>query len=130
MLALGPGAVVGGCRIEETLGRGGMGVVYRARQLELDRDVAVKVIAPERVEDPATRARFVREVRAAAAVEHPAIVPVHDAGVQDETAYVIMRYVPGCDLRTLVRVEGPLLPERAAEIAQRVGDALDAIHAA
>jgi streptogramin lyase len=130
MLALGPGAVVGGCRIEETLGRGGMGVVYRARQLELDRDVALKVIAPERVEDPAARARFVREVRAAAAVEHPAIVPVHDAAVQDGTAYVVMRYVPGADLRTLVRAEGPLEPERAAEIAQRLGDALDAIHAA
>jgi hypothetical protein len=130
MLAFSPGAVVGGCRIEETLGRGGMGVVYRARQLELDRDVAVKVIAPERVEDPAARARFVREVRAAAAVEHPAIVPVHDAAVHDGTAYVVMRYVPGADLRTLVRAEGPLEPERAAEITQRLGDALDAIHAA
>ena len=130
MLALGPGAVVGGCRIEEELGRGGMGVVYRARQLELDRDVALKVIAPERMADPSVRARVVREARAAAAVEHPAIVPVHHAAVQDGTAYVVMRYVAGCDLRTLVRAEGPLEPARAVEFAQRLGDALDAIHAA
>ena len=128
MPELGPGARVGGYRVEETLGRGGMGVVYRARQLELDRDVALKVIAPERVEDPAARARFVREARAAAAVEHPGIVPVHDAAVEGETAYVVMRYVPGSDLRTLVRVDGPLEPARAAEVTRRLGDALDAIH--
>jgi DNA-binding beta-propeller fold protein YncE/predicted Ser/Thr protein kinase len=130
MPELGPGSMVGGYRVEETLGRGGMGVVYRARQLELDRDVALKVIAPARVEDPAARARFVREARAAAAVEHPGIVPVYDAAVQGETAYVVMRYVPGSDLRTQVRVEGPPEPARAAEVARRLGDALDAIHAA
>jgi predicted Ser/Thr protein kinase len=130
MQALGPGAMVGGCRIEEVLGRGGMGVVYRARQLELDREVAVKVIAPERLEDAGAQRRFLGEIRAAAAVEHPNVVPVHEAGVHDGAAYVVMRYVEGTDLRTLVRHEGPLDPERAGEIAERVGDALDAIHAA
>ena len=64
MGALTPGAVLGGCRIEAVVGRGGMGVVYRARQLDLDRDVAVKVIAPELVEDPKSRQRFVTEARA------------------------------------------------------------------
>ena len=130
MLAPVPGAELGGCRIVETIGRGGMGVVYRARQLDLARDVAVKVIAPERVRDPATCRRFLREVRAAAAVEHPNVLPVHAAGVEDGQAYVVMRYVAGIDLGSLVRREGALAPERAAEIVLRLGDALDAIHRA
>ena len=78
---LAPGTVLGGCRIDAVLGRGGMGVVYRARQLDLDRDVALKVIAPELVEDPATRRRFLSEARAAGAVEHANVLPVHGVGV-------------------------------------------------
>jgi serine/threonine protein kinase len=70
------GTVVGGCRIEAVVGRGGMGVVYRARELALDRVVALKLIAPERTEDERTRRRFINEARAAAAVEHPNVVPV------------------------------------------------------
>jgi hypothetical protein len=107
-----------------------MGVVYRARQLGLDRVVAVKVISPERVEDPTVRARFLHEARAAAAVEHPNVLPVYGAGVDDGRAYLVMRHVPGQDLRTLVRTEGPLELARAAEICLTVGEALDAIHAA
>jgi Protein kinase domain len=125
-----PGTVLGGCRIDGIVGRGGMGVVYRARQLDLDRDVAVKVIAPELVEDPKSRKRFLTEARAAGAVEHPNVLPVHGAGVDDGRAYLVMRYVAGDDLRTLVRREGPQPPERAADIARQLGDALDAIHAA
>jgi serine/threonine protein kinase len=79
MGALAPGAVLGGCRIDAVVGRGGMGVGYRARQLNLDRDVAVKVIAPELVEDPQSRKRFLTEARAAGAIEHPNVVPVHGA---------------------------------------------------
>jgi hypothetical protein len=82
MGALAPGAVLGGCRIDAVVGRGGMGVGYRARQLNLDRDVAVKVIAPELVEDPQSRKRFLTEARAAGAIEHPNVVPVHGAGVR------------------------------------------------
>ena len=130
MLALGPGAMVGGYRIEETLGRGGDGhrvprPPARARprrRAQGDRSRARQ--------DPTARARFVREARAAAAVEHPAIVPVYQAAVQDEVAYVVMRYVRGSDLRTLVRRDGPLEPAYAAEIVVRLGGALDAIHAA
>jgi hypothetical protein len=107
-----------------------MGVVYRARQLGLDRVVAVKVISPERVEDPTVRERFLHEARAAAAVEHPNVLPVYGAGVDDGRAYLVMRHVPGQDLRTLVRTEGPLELARAAEICLTVGEALDAIHAA
>ena len=106
-----------------------MGVVYRARQLELDRVVALKVISPERVEDPSVRERFLGEARAAAAVEHPNVLPVYGAGVEDGQAFLVMRHVPGQDLRTLVRTEGPLDLARAAEICVALGDALDAIHA-
>src|SRR5918994_87531 len=120
MRALGRGSVVGGCRIEEMLGRGGMGVVYRACQLGLRRDVAVKVIAPERVDDPGARRRFLREVHAAAAVEHPNVVPVLEAGVHDGSSYVVMRYVPGTDLRTLVRLEGRLESGGAGDVHRDV----------
>ena len=106
-----------------------MGVVYRARQLELDRVVALKVISPERVEDPSVRERFLGEARAAAAVEHPNVLPVYGAGVEDGQAFLVMRHVPGQDLRTLVRTEGPLDLERAVEICVALGGALDAIHA-
>jgi len=77
---LAPGAVIAGYRIESVIGRGGMGVVYRACELELDRLVALKVIAPELLEDEDIRSRFLREVRAAATVEHPNVVPVYAAG--------------------------------------------------
>src|SRR5918912_837458 len=127
---LAPGTVLGGCRIEGVVGRGGMGVVYRAHQLDLDRDVALKVIAPELVEDAEVRRRFLTEVRAAGAVEHPNVVPVHGAGVEDGRAYLVMRYVAGSDLRSFVRGAGPLEPKRAAAITMRLGDALDAIHRA
>src|SRR5919108_5709084 len=127
---LAPGMVLGGCRIDGIVGRGGMGVVYRAHQLDLDRDVALKVIAPELVEDPEIRERFLSEARAAGAVEHPNVIPVHGVGVAEGRAYLVMRYVAGSDLRTVVRADGPLAPERAAAIAMRLGDALDAIHRA
>lgn len=130
MGVLAPGTVLGGCRIDAVVGRGGMGVVYRARQLDLDRDVALKVIAPELVEDPQTRKRFLSEARAAGAVEHPNVVPVHGVGIAEGRAYLVMRYVAGDDLRTLVRMRGALAPEQAAAIAVQLGNALDAIHSA
>ena len=130
MSALTPGVVLGGCRIVAVVGRGGMGIVYRARQLDLDRDVAVKVIAPELVEDAKSRDRFLTEARAASAVEHPHVIPVHGAGVTDGRAYLVMRYVDGDDLRTLVRRAGPLTPAGAAAVVLHLGDALDAIHRA
>ena len=77
---LAPGTMVGGYMIESLVGRGGMGVVYRAHELDLDRVVALKVIAPELVEDTAIRERFLNEARSAAAIEHPHVIPVHAAG--------------------------------------------------
>jgi predicted Ser/Thr protein kinase len=130
MGVLAPGVVVGGCRIEGVVGKGGMGVVYLARQLELERDVALKVIAPELTEDPIARARFLAEARAAAAVEHANVVPVHGVGTEDDRAYLVMRLIRGDDLRALVRREGPFAPIRAAAVVEQLGDALDAIHRA
>jgi serine/threonine-protein kinase len=124
-----PGTTLGDFRIEEVVGRGGMGIVYRARQIGLERDVALKVISPEQAEDESARERLVREARAASAVEHPHILPVYAAGIADGRAFVAMRLVDGDDLRTLVRAGGPLPPARAAEILRQVGSALDAIHA-
>ena len=124
------GTQLAGCLIEETIGQGGMGIVYRARQLDLDREVAIKVIAPGLVDDARTRERFLSEARAAAAVEQANVLPVYGAGVADGQAYLLMRYVHGDDLRTLVRCEGPLTPGRAAAITVALGDALDAIHRA
>jgi tRNA A-37 threonylcarbamoyl transferase component Bud32 len=123
------GAVIGRCRIEAEIGRGGMGVVYRAEQLRLGRLVAVKVIAPELARDPAFRERFERESRVAASIEHPNVIPVHEAGETDGELYITMRYVQGTDLRELISRSGRLEPHRAASLVAQVGAALDAAHA-
>ena len=107
-----------------------MGVVYRAVQLALDRTVALKVIAPGLLDDRTIRARFVRESKVAASIDHPNVIPIYYAGEEDGVAYIAMRYVPGDDIRSLVRREGRLEPERAAHIVAQIGAALDAAHAA
>ena len=124
-----PGGVFAGHRIEAVAGRGGMGVVYRARQLSLDRVVALKVIAPTLIADDVIRRRFLRESRVAASIDHPHVIPIYYTGEEDGVAYIAMRHVAGDDLRTLVRRTGPLDPERAARIAVQVAAALDAAHA-
>ena len=130
MRELAPGTVVAGYRIESLVGRGGMGVVYRAIQLDLERVVALKVIAPELLDDDDVRARFLTEARAAASVDHPNVIPVHAAGEDDGVAYIAMRYVAGDDLRALVRYGGPFDPAGAAAIVAQAAAALDAIHRA
>ena len=130
MAALSPGDVFGGYRIEAVAGRGGMGVVYRAVQLDLGRPVALKLIAADRAADPDFRERFQRESRMAAAIDHPNVVPVHGAGEEDGQLYLVMRYVRGTDLHALIKRDGPLAPERAAAIVAQVASALDAAHAA
>jgi hypothetical protein len=125
-----PGSVFAGHRIEAVAGRGGMGVVYRARQLSLDRVVALKVIAPTLMQDPEMRRRFVRESRVAASIDHPHVIPVYYAGEENGVAYIAMRYVVGDDVRTLVRREGRLGSKRAVRIVSQVAEALDAAHAA
>jgi serine/threonine protein kinase len=123
------GAVLGGNRIEEEIGRGGMGVVYRATQLALGRTVAVKVITPELARDPGFRERFERESHVAASIEHPNVIPVHQAGEEDGELYITMRYVEGTDLRALIRRFDRLEPMRAARLIGQVAAALDAAHA-
>src|SRR3954469_7887135 len=102
MSELEPGSVFAGHRIEAVAGRGGMGVVYRATQLALDRSVALKVIAPGLLEDESVRRRFVRESKVAASLDHPNVIPMYYAGEERGVAYIAMRYVEGDDVRSLV----------------------------
>ncbi|MFG3661998.1 serine/threonine-protein kinase [Streptomyces sp. NPDC047706] len=122
------GQRIAGYRIENVIGRGGMAVVYRARDLRLDRTVALKLIAPERARDDTFRRRFAHESRVAAAIDHPHIVPVFEAGETDGVLYIAMRYVAGQDLRALLDREGPLPVPAALRIAAQVASALDAAH--
>ena len=97
------GTMIGGYRIEGVAGRGGMGVVYRAMQLALDRQVALKLLTPELAEDDAFRERFQRESRLLAATDHPNVITIYEAGEHDGRLFIAMRYVPGTDLRALLR---------------------------
>ncbi|MDQ3934616.1 MAG: serine/threonine protein kinase [Actinomycetota bacterium] len=121
--------MIGDFRLERVIGRGGMGVVFLARQLKLDRDVALKVIAPELARDPELRARFRQETTASATLNSPYVVPVYDAGEADGELYIAMRYIEGSDLGSVLASEGVLDPSRAARIVSQVGAALDSAHA-
>jgi len=121
---------VAGYRLEEQIGQGGMAVVFRARDERLERQVALKVLSPALAADESFRRRFIRESRSAAAVDHPHIIPVFDAGEADGVLFLAMRYVPGGDAGSLVRRGGLLPPARAAAIIAAVASALDAAHAA
>ena len=116
-------------RLEAVLGRGGMGIVYRARQPALDRYAAVKVISAKHAGDATFRERFLRETRNAARVEHPHVVPVYQAGEARGQLYLAMRLVEGPDLKTLLAAEGPFEPDRAVHVVSQLADALAAAHA-
>ena len=128
-MAIPLGTQLGNYRLESVLGRGGMGVVYRARDLRLKRDVALKLIQPHLAADQEFRARFARESESAAAIEHPHVVPVYEAGDHEDGLFIVMRLVPGTDLRALLDNQGRLDPHRAATIVGQVASALDAAHA-
>jgi serine/threonine protein kinase/Tol biopolymer transport system component len=127
---LGAGSWVAGYRLEEQAGAGGMAVVYRARDERLSRLVALKIMAPAMAADALFRQRFTRESRAAAAVDHPHIIPVYEAGEADGVLFIAMRFVGGGDVGSLLHREGPLPPARAVSITSPVASALDAAHAA
>jgi serine/threonine protein kinase len=127
---LAPGSDFAGFRIERTLGHGGMGIVYLATELRLERQVALKVIRAELAGDESFRARFRSESRTAASVEHPNVVTVFGAGERDGLLYVAMRFVPGRDLGRLVAADGALSPDDAASLIAQVADGLDAVNAA
>lgn len=130
LAGLAPGTVVSGYRIESRIGAGGMAVVFRARDESLGRLIALKVLAPALADDREFRERFIRESRAAAAVEHPHIIPVYSAGEANGVLYLAMRYVSGGDLRSVAASGGPLSRERAVSLLSPVASALDAAHAA
>ncbi|NBE57001.1 serine/threonine-protein kinase [Streptomyces boluensis] len=123
------GTRIAGYEVESELGRGGMAVVYRARDLRLQRTVALKLLTEEyMVRNDTFRRRFAREQRMAAALDHPHIVPIYEAGEADGVLYIAMRYVPGLDLRALLDRDGPLPVPTALRIAAQVASALDAAH--
>ena len=123
------GRVLAGQRIEAVAGRGGMGVVYRARDMDLDRVVAVKVIAPGLADDPGFRRRFIAESRTAASLDHPNVIPIYRAGEEEGVLFQVMRFVDGSDLRRVLADAGPLAPDRAVRILAQVASALDGAHA-
>lgn len=129
MAELAPGARVGGYTIERLVGRGGYGAVYVARDRRLHRRVALKVLEGAAATDTRSRERFIEESRTAAALDHPNIIPIHEAGTAAGVPYIAMRYVPGPDLAGLIAREGALAPERVARIVAQVASALEAAHA-
>jgi ABC-type branched-subunit amino acid transport system substrate-binding protein/predicted Ser/Thr protein kinase len=126
--AIGPGTTFGTYRVESLLGRGGMGVVYLATDESLERPVALKLIAPELVQNEQFRARFLREPKLAASLDHPNVIPIYEAGEHDGQLYLAMRYVKGTDLRALLEREGKLSAERTIEVIAQIAGALDAAH--
>jgi 6-phosphogluconolactonase (cycloisomerase 2 family)/tRNA A-37 threonylcarbamoyl transferase component Bud32 len=126
---LSVGSFIAGYRLEEQIGRGGMAVVYRAHDPHLDRRVALKILAPELARDEEFRQRFIRESRAAAAVDHPNIIPIYDAGEADGILFIAMRFVEGRDVQTLIDSPDPLPTARVCDIVTQVASALDSAHA-
>jgi serine/threonine protein kinase len=122
------GTQVAGFRIESVLGRGGMSVVYVAEQVRLGRRVALKVLTTELAWDEQFRERFVRESQIAAAIDHPNIIPIYDAGEDDGLLYIAMRFVEGPDLKEVLK-RGNLGVGRTIFLIEQIASALDAAHA-
>ena len=123
------GTTLGGrYRLVELLGQGGMATIYRARDAQLDRDVAVKLMRPEYGEDPDFLARFRDEARAAASLNHPNIVSVFDFGEGESGPYLVMELLEGEDLASIIRGNGPLAPRQAARVSAEAAKALQAAH--
>ncbi|MGP8243728.1 MAG: protein kinase domain-containing protein [Bryobacteraceae bacterium] len=126
---LGPGAVLGQYRIEQSIGAGGMGDVYKARDSRLDREVALKILPAYMVGDAERRARFIREARAAARLNHPNSVTIYDIGEQDGRIFIAMEYVDGKTLDTVIPAAG-LPTDDVLKYAIPIAAALDKAHAA
>src|SRR5438876_4766072 len=116
-------------QIVETLGRGGMGVVFKARDTHLGRFVAIKVLPPEKVADPERKRRFVQEAKAASALNHPNIVHIYDIAEADGIQFIAMEYVPGKTLDQMIGRKGLRLNE-ALKYAVQIADALAKAHSA
>ncbi len=122
------GSQVAGYRVDDVIGHGGMGVVYRVTNVALNRIYALKVLTPELAEDEQFRQRFQREMRIAASLHHPNVVAIHYAGEQDGLLFLAMDYVHGTDLRDVLIKDGAVEPSRAVELLTQVASALDAAH--
>jgi serine/threonine protein kinase len=125
---LQPGTSIAGYVIESVASSGGVGVVYRARQLRLDRPVALKVVDAESASDPLVRERLRREARTVAALDHPNVVPLYEAGEANGTVFIATRWVDGTELGALIRRDHPLRPRRAALLAGQIAAALEVAH--
>jgi CHASE2 domain-containing sensor protein len=128
-LAIGPESVIAGYRLVSLVGRGGMGVVYEAVQLTLERAVALKLIDPARADDEAFRARFARESHIAAGLEHPHVIPVYEAREDEGLLFIAMRLVRGPSLADVLATDAPLTPLHAARLVVQIASALGAAHA-
>src|SRR5215207_5701713 len=121
-------ALAGEYSLQRELGRGGMGVVYLARDVQLDRDVAIKVLPTDLARTAESRARFVREARTAAGLSHPHIVPIHRVGEAGGFVFFVMSYVEGETLGERLRTRGPLPPAEATRVLREVAWALAYAH--
>ena len=122
------GDELAGYRLQAVLGRGGMSVVYEAENPRLGSTVALKVLAPELAADDAFRARFLKESRIAASLNHPNVIPIYDVGSHDDLLYIAMRYVAGSDLRAVLKRQQVLAPDQAVLLIGQAARALDAAH--
>jgi serine/threonine-protein kinase len=121
-------AVIGRYSLERELGRGGMGVVYLAREVRLDRPVAIKLLPPSKASDPKLRERFLREARTAAKLSHPNVIPIHAVEEIAEFVFFAMAYIEGETLTERVRRRGPLAPSDASRVLRDVAWALAYAH--
>ena len=115
-------------RIQALIGHGGMSVVYLAQHKSLERKVALKIMSPALTESKDFQERFTRESRLAAALDHPNIIPIYEAGERDGVFFIAMRYVDGSDLKHLIQRDGPLDQARTGSIITQVANALAAAH--
>jgi serine/threonine protein kinase len=122
------GSVVAGYRVDELISRGGMGLVYRATNVALNRIYALKVLAPGLADDEQFRERFKREMRIAASLHHPNIVGIHNAGEHDGMLFFVMDYITGTDLREVLVKHGAMDPSRVVDLLDQFASALDAAH--
>ena len=125
--AVGVGTQLGSYRVEELLGRGGMGDVWLAEDLRLGRRVALKVLPQEIAEDPERRARFEREAKVLASLNHPSVATQHGFEQEEDVAFLVMEYVEGEDL-SAVLARGPLEWERACRLFLQVAEGLESAH--
>jgi serine/threonine protein kinase len=125
---LSRGSTFAGYEVDGVVGAGGIGILYRARQVRLDRPVALKLVESGLARDPVVRERLRREARSVAALEHPNVAPLYEAGEHDGTVFIVTRWVDGIDLGNVLLNEGPMHAGRAGWIAAQIASALDVAH--